>query len=256
MLRDEGKLKLDDPLGAYVPEADREGVTIRRALAHSSGVQRETPGEVWESLDFPDRERLLAEMNDAEQVLEPGRQWHYSNLVYALLGQVIERAAGVPPEQFVNEWILAPLGLERTTWGPGENAATGYFVERFADVAVPEPVPDKKAVAPAGALFSTVGDLAKWGAVLMEQDEMHAVQVMADPDRWLLGWALGLEINRRGDRLFCGPLGRSSGTRLVALLFAPGKGRHRTPHEHREPVHELRSHCADREGGGGAARRG
>ena len=101
MLRDEGKLKLDDPLGAYVPEVDREGVTIRRALAHSSGVQRETPGEVWESLDFPDRERLLAEMNDAEQVLEPGRQWHDSNLVYALLGQVIERAAGVPPEQFV-----------------------------------------------------------------------------------------------------------------------------------------------------------
>ena len=211
MLRDEGKLKLDDPLGAYVPEADREGVTIRRALAHSSGVQRETPGEVWESLDFPDRERLLAEMNDAEQVLEPGRQWHYSNLVYALLGQVIERAAGVPPEQFVNERILAPLGLERTTWGPGENAATGYFVERFADVAVPEPVPDKKAVAPAGALFSTVGDLAKWGAVLMEQDEMHAVQVMADPDRWLLGWALGLEINRRGDRLFAGHSGGAVG---------------------------------------------
>jgi len=211
MLRDEGKLKLDDPLGVYVPEADREGVTIRRALAHSSGVQRETPGEVWESLDFPDRERLLAEMNDAEQVLEPGRQWHYSNLVYALLGQVIERAAGVPPEQFVNERILRPLGLERTTWGPGENAATGYFVERFADVAVPEPVPDKKAVAPAGALFSTVGDLAKWGAVLMEQDEMHAVQVMADPDRWLLGWALGLEINRRGDRLFAGHSGGAVG---------------------------------------------
>ncbi len=211
LLRDEGKLKLDDPLGAYVPEADREGVTIRRALAHSSGVQRETPGEVWESLDFPDRERLLAEMNDAEQVLEPGRQWHYSNLVYALLGQVIERAAGVPPEEFVNERILGPLGLERTTWGPGENAATGYFVERFADVAVPEPVPDKKAVAPAGALFSTVGDLAKWGAVLMEQDEMHAVQVMADPDRWLLGWALGLEINRRGDRLFAGHSGGAVG---------------------------------------------
>ncbi len=107
--------------------------------------------------------------------------------------------------------ILRPHGLERTTWGPGENAATGYFVERFADVAVPEPVPDKKAVAPAGALFSTVGDLARWGAFLMEQDDMHAVQVMADQERWLLAWGLGLMLHRRGERIFAGHDGGAVG---------------------------------------------
>jgi CubicO group peptidase (beta-lactamase class C family) len=211
ILRDEGKLGLDDPLGAHVPEAEREGVTIRRALAHSSGIQRETLGDVWETMEFPDRETLLAGLSEVEQVLEPGKQWHYSNLVYALLGEVIERASGSPATDFIDERVIRPLGLERTTWGPGENAATGYFVERFADVALPEPVPDKKAVAPAGALFSTVGDLATWGAFLMEQEEMHAVQVMASPERWLLAWGLGLMLHRRGERLFAGHDGGAVG---------------------------------------------
>jgi CubicO group peptidase (beta-lactamase class C family) len=211
LLRDEGKLTLDDPLGSHVPEAGREGVTIRRALAHLSGVQREPPGDVWESLEMPDRDTLLGTLGEAEQVLEPGERWHYSNLVYALLGEVVSRVSGMPCERFVEERILRSLGLERTTWGPGENAATGYFVERFADVAVPEPVVDKKAVAPAGALWSTVNDLARWAAFLVKQDEMHAVQVMADQERWLLGWGLGLMIHRRGDRLFAGHDGGAVG---------------------------------------------
>jgi CubicO group peptidase (beta-lactamase class C family) len=211
ILREEGRLSLDDPLGAHIPEAAREGVTIRRALAHLSGVQREPPGHVWESLEMPDRERLLATLDEAEQALAPGQRWHYSNLVYALLGEVVSRVAGLPCERFVEERILGPLGLGRTTWGPGENAATGYFVDRFADVAVPEPVVDKKAMASAGALWSTVGDLARWGAFLMEQDEMHAVQVMADQERWLLGWGLGLMLHRRGERLFAGHDGGTVG---------------------------------------------
>jgi CubicO group peptidase (beta-lactamase class C family) len=211
ILRDEGKLTLDDPLGSHIPEAGREGVTIRRALAHLSGVQREPPGDVWESLDMPDRDTLLGSLAEVEQVLDPGELWHYSNLVYALLGEVVSRLAGMSCEQFVEVRILRPLGLARTTWGPGENAATGYFVERFADVAVPEPAVDKKAVAPAGALWSTVGDLVRWGAFLMGQDDMHAVQVMADQERWLLGWGLGLMLHRRGERLFAGHDGGAVG---------------------------------------------
>jgi CubicO group peptidase (beta-lactamase class C family) len=211
LLREEGRLSLDDPLGRHVEEAEREGVTIRRLLAHASGIQREVPGNAWETLEMPDREQLLGTLAEAEQVLDPGAQWHYSNLAYALVGEVIQRISGVPVERFVQERLLEPLGLERTTWGPGENAATGYFVDRFADVAHPEPVVDKRALAAAGALWSTVGDLARWGAYLMEREEMHAVQVMADPERWLLAWGLGLILYRRGERLFAGHDGGTVG---------------------------------------------
>ncbi len=211
LLRDEGALALDDPLGRYVEEADREGVTLRRMLAHLSGIQREAPGEVWETLQMPDREELLGGLGEAEQVLDPGAHWHYSNLAFALLGEVIQRTSGIRAEQFVEERLLRPQGLERTTWGPGSNAATGYYVERFADVAHPEPAVEKRALSPAGGLWSTSGDLARWASYLMEQEEMHALQVMADPERWLLGWGLGLMLYRRGERVFAGHDGGTVG---------------------------------------------
>jgi CubicO group peptidase (beta-lactamase class C family) len=211
LLRDEGALSLDDSLGSHLEEADREGVTLRRMLAHLSGMQREAPGEVWETLQMPDREELLAGLPEAEQVLQPGAHWHYSNLAYALLGEVIHRVSGIPAEQFVEERLLRPQGLERTTWGPGANAATGYYVDRFADLAHPEPVVEKRALSPAGALWSTTRDLASWAAYLMEQEEMHALQVLADPDEWRLGWGLGLILYRRGDHIFAGHDGGAVG---------------------------------------------
>src|SRR5438552_5860865 len=109
-------------------------------LAHASGLRREVPGNVWETLEFPDREALLASLADADQVLDPAQRWHYSNLAYSLLGEVIARLSDMDATDFITERFLRPHGLERTTWGPGENAATGYFVDRFADVATPEPV--------------------------------------------------------------------------------------------------------------------
>jgi CubicO group peptidase (beta-lactamase class C family) len=221
ILRDEGRLDLDDPIGRHIDEADRPGVTLRRMLAHLSGMQREAPGNTWETLEMPELDELLAGLADAEQVLPPGAQWHYSNLAYGLLGELVHRLAGVPVDQFVQERILTPLQLTGTTWGPGPNAATGYFVERFADVAHRSPVLEKRALAAAGGLWSTTADLARWGAFLLDPDsdvlapetveEMHSLQVMADQERWLLGWGLGLMLHRRGEQLFAGHDGGTVG---------------------------------------------
>jgi CubicO group peptidase (beta-lactamase class C family) len=220
-LRDEGRLALDDPVGRYLEEVDRPGVTIRRMLAHLSGLQREAPGRAWETLEMPSLDELLRSVPDAEQVLDAGAEWHYSNLAYGLLGEVARRLSGRPVEELVEERLLQPLGLAQTTWQPGPHAAAGYFVERFADVAHRSPVLEKRALAAAGALWSTTGDLARWGAFLVDPDddilaratvdEMHSVQVMADRERWQLGWGLGLMLHRRGDRLFAGHDGGTVG---------------------------------------------
>ena len=58
-LRDEGLLDLEDPLSRHLPEAAHGAPTIRRMLSHASGLQREPPGEVWETLDFPGETELL-----------------------------------------------------------------------------------------------------------------------------------------------------------------------------------------------------
>ena len=82
-------------------------------------------GDVWETLESPTIEELLARLDEAEQVLEPGRWWHYSNLAFALLGEVVARRAGEPYRDVVQAQILDPLGLVRTTWDPVEPRARG-----------------------------------------------------------------------------------------------------------------------------------
>ncbi|MFN2466884.1 MAG: serine hydrolase domain-containing protein [Gaiellaceae bacterium] len=220
-LRDEGRLELDDPVGKHLPEASRGAPTLRRMLAHASGLQREFPDDVWETMVDPPREELLAGIVDAEEVLPPGEHWHYSNLAYALLGEVVARHAGMPAERYIDERILGPLGLTRTTWLPAGPAARGYLVEPYQEGVRREVDVVLRRSAPIGQLWSTTGDLARWGAFLASPDadvlrpasaeQMHAVQVMAEPEHWRLGWGLGLMLHRRGDRIFGGHSGAMPG---------------------------------------------
>jgi len=224
-LRDEGKLDLDDPLERHLPDVSHGTVTLRRMLAHASGLQREPPGEVWESLVFPGEEELLAGLVDAEQVLAGGQAWHYSNLAYALLGHVVSRASGMPFRDYVRTRLLEPVGLARTTWGPTPPSAKPYFVEPYSDAVQREPELDLGGKGGESGLASTVADLARWGSFLCDPDEsiaparfvaeMHDVQIMAEPD-WTLGWGLGIELWRRGDRIFGGHTGGFPG--FISML--------------------------------------
>ena len=71
----------------------------------------------------------------------------------------------------MQERLLGPLGLERTTWGPGEPAALPYFVEPYSDAVQREPVLELGGKGGESGLYSTVGDLARWGAFLCDPDE-------------------------------------------------------------------------------------
>ena len=192
-LRDAGELSLDDPLTAYLPES-AHGPTIGRMLAHSSGLQREPPGEIWETMKAPSREELLTGTGDAEQVLDPGTWWHYSNLAFALLGEVVARAHGGTWEDALRERILEPLGLGRTTPDETEPAARGYFVEPYSDAVRLEPELDLGGAGALGKLWSTTGDLARWGSFLVSGDDrvlsagtleqMSHVRAMVDHAGW------------------------------------------------------------------------
>jgi CubicO group peptidase (beta-lactamase class C family) len=215
-LRDAGRLELDDPISRHLPEAAHGAPTLRRMLAHASGLQREPPGEVWETLEFPDESNLLARLAEAEQVLVPAAAWHYSNLAYALLGHVVSRVSGTPFRDYVQQRLLDPLGLGRTSWGPTEPAAKPYFVEPYSDAVRREPELELGGKGGESGLSSTVGDLARWGSFLADPDEsvlaassvaeMHQLQIMAEPD-WTYGWGLGLSLWRRGERIFAGHTG-------------------------------------------------
>jgi CubicO group peptidase (beta-lactamase class C family) len=219
-LRDAGELSLDDPLTRFLPES-AHAPTIGRMLSHASGLQREPPGEIWETMEAPNRAQLLERTAAAEAVLEPGSWWHYSNLAFALLGEVVARAHGGSWEEALAERILEPLGLLRTTPAVAEPAARGYFVEPWTDAVRLEREPDFGGSGALGKLWSTTGDLARWGAFIVGGDdsvlvastleEMSLVRAMVDQATWTVAWGTGLELYRRGEHVFVGHGGAMPG---------------------------------------------
>jgi CubicO group peptidase (beta-lactamase class C family) len=215
--RDEGKLALDDRLDQYLDGVPAGGPTIRRLLSHLSGVRREA-GEMWVTGDAPADDELVAHL---ELVLPPGEQFHYSNLAFALLGQVVSRLSGRPYTEYVDERIIGPLGLERTTWLPHEPKAQGYLVDEYAGTVWAEPETDLAGTAAAGQLWSTVEDLCRWATFLAAGhdgvlsastvEQMWFPQVMYYADDWALGWGLGIALFNRAGGIFGGHDGAMAG---------------------------------------------
>jgi CubicO group peptidase (beta-lactamase class C family) len=220
-LRDEGKLSLDDTLDQHVPDVTRPGVTVRQALAHSSGMQREPVGDVWETLRNPDRDELVRGFNEADRVHPPHRLWHYSNLVYSMLGELVARVDGREWYDSLVARVLEPLEMTRTTVGPSGSAVTGYYVPPYTDVPVQEPLLDLKALAACGGLASTAGDMARWSSFVADPPaevlspdtlaEMCEPQAMIDRERWVAAYGLGLMLVRSGERTYVGHTGGMPG---------------------------------------------
>jgi len=230
-LRDAMVVDLDDALRTHIPEAP-VGLTIRDALSHLSGLQREPPGEIWESLTPPSREELLSGLEDAERVLRPGEAWHYSNLAFGLLGEVVMRRSEHGYEEALRARVLEPLGLARTGFDPDDPRATGYYVDPYSDRVTVEPdVSGDGPTAAIGWLWSTVDDLARFGdflaaghdGVLVREtvDEMARLRTMVDEARWTLGWGLGVGLYRRGDRVFVGHGGAMPGFLASLCVHRP-----------------------------------
>lgn len=220
-LRDEGRLRLDDQVGEHVPETAVGDLLIRDLLSHVSGLRREPEGAFWEAAPGRPAHELLDAVRPDDKVLPSRRAWHYSNVAYGLLGLVVERRRSLPYADALRQRILDPLGLDDTSYLPRAPFATGLRVHPFADAVVPEPAVDTRAMAPAGQLWSTPGDLCRWGTFLADPveevlapatvDEMCAPVVLDDPETWAGGAGLGLQLFRCGERVLVGHGGSMPG---------------------------------------------
>jgi CubicO group peptidase (beta-lactamase class C family) len=172
-LRDDGALRLDDEIAAWVPElaamprlsADSPPITIRSLLTMSSGLPTDDPwGDRQQPLGLEVFRRFLA--SGPPLAWPTGTQFEYANLGYAILGLAIAKAAGEPYRAAVEGRILAPLGLTATTYDDTgidpDQLARGYV--RRGDAWIDEPTMGDGAFAPMGGLFSSVRDLATWVA--------------------------------------------------------------------------------------------
>ncbi len=136
-LRDQGKLKLDDPVAKYIPEInqitpltnDSPPITIRHLITHTAGFPEDNP---WadRQLQRTDQELLDFIKNNVSLSSTPGMAYEYSNLGFAMLGTIITRASGQHYEKYIRENIFAPLGMNHTYWEytetPADRLVNGY----------------------------------------------------------------------------------------------------------------------------------
>src|ERR1700733_372116 len=228
-LRDEGRLRLTDPVGTHIEAADAAPLTVGQLLSHTSGLRAETAGPWWERIAGSPFDALAGSSLGADAArTRAGLRYHYSNVGYALLGEVVARLRGRPWYDVIAEELLAPLGMTRTTTRPQPPHATGFAVHPHADLLLPEPEHDAEAMAPAGQLWTTVADLARWAGFLAGTGpgltargrlgpgalaEMRAPAGLYDApgQPWTVGYGLGLQLWNEGGHRSYGHTGSMPG---------------------------------------------
>lgn len=212
--RDEGLLTLDDPLGRFVPAGSYSSRTLRSLLAHVSGMQSEPAGPWWERSPGTTLEELLAANAGAGVVFDPDQHYHYSNLGYALLGAVVAQVRGRPWWDVVQADLLRPLSMSRTSYLPEQPFAAGWSVDHLAGTLTPEPLHDTGAMAPAGQLWSTIGDLARFARHLAAPD----LKEMRQPVPPAAEYGLGMRLVPYTDGILAGHTGSMPGFQATVLV--------------------------------------
>src|SRR6476646_3280049 len=198
LLEDRGKLKTDDLVKKYLPDAPTswDKITIYHLLTHTSGIADDAakyePGTP---------EKLV--FNDKPLNFQPGEQWAYTNLGYIVLGYLLERISGQTYEEFIQANIFKPLGMNdsglmsfvkviprrASGYWPGSNGLEN--AER----------PDPRMGFSAGSLYSTTGDLLRWEEGLFGGKLLSPASLRKMTTPFKSDYACGLHVSRVNGRL-------------------------------------------------------
>ena len=171
-LVEQGRLSLDDDLGAWLPQFNTHGrrVTIRRLLDHTSGIRSYTEIEGFGSimpLALP-RDTLLRLIEAAGYTFEPGEEQIYNNSAFFLAGLLIEKIAGMPYAQYVEEKLMRPAGMRDSHYCSEStvraNKTSGYDWDGKALIQK-RPISHVWPYA-AGSLCTSASDLVRWNEAL------------------------------------------------------------------------------------------
>ena len=125
LLVDRGLIKVDDPIGRYIPafnEGDKKQITIRNLLTHTAGLIEWYP-LFYRASNKQEAYKLIGEL-PLKYPVGAGR--HYSDLGFILLGEIIEKISGMPLDKFDQKNIFIPLGMNHTAYNPLKKGFTKF----------------------------------------------------------------------------------------------------------------------------------
>jgi D-alanyl-D-alanine carboxypeptidase len=241
-LREQGKLRLDDPVAKYLPwfrvrpaDPDDGPITVEELLTHSSGLPREA-GSHWTTFDFPTTEELQGLMAERVAPFSPDVRWKYSNLAYSIAGLVIEAVSGQRWADYVQQHIYAPLGMTASSVDadvPG--LAVGYSRLMPDGTRGANPFVDARGMAAATGITSTVEDMARFASAQFRRGQrggprvlstaslrdMHRVRVLEN--NWTQGNAIGFAVRRDRDKTYVQHGGSYPGYQTITMLQVDAK---------------------------------
>jgi CubicO group peptidase (beta-lactamase class C family) len=177
MLVEEGKVRLEDPIKKYFPDAPEawNDIKVHNLLSHTSGLSEyesgartKVGGPFYMRLDYTEDE-LYKRITEMPMDFKTGEDWAYRNTNYVLLGILIHKVTGKFYGDFLQERVFKPLGMSRTRIISEEDIilrrASGYRLVK-GDLKNQEWVSPSLNSTADGALYFTVEDLQKWDAAL------------------------------------------------------------------------------------------
>jgi CubicO group peptidase (beta-lactamase class C family) len=241
-LREQGKLRLDDPVTKYLPwftlkpaGEDDGPITIEQLLTHSSGLPREA-GDHWSSNDFPTTEEVKQLMRDRQAAFPPATRWKYSNLAYTIAGMIVEAVSGQTWAAYLQANIFEPLGMGNSSVDREVPGLTVGYGRRMPD-GTREVIPfiDARGMGPATGLTSNVEDMAKFVSAQFRRGprggnrilatgslrEMHRVRSLEN--NWTTGTGIGFGINRFRDKVYVGHGGGYLGNTTMTSIQLDSK---------------------------------
>ncbi|MRR24303.1 class A beta-lactamase-related serine hydrolase, partial [bacterium] len=175
-LCEEGKADLDRPVSDYVPDfrisqrfPGSDPITLRAILTHHAGIPSDNYLHKFSKKET-DFNNLLDFLNTQYTCYPVGEISAYSNLGYALLGMVIERVSGIKYEEYISRNIFDPLGMKSSgfysDYDSQKHLSTAF--DGTGNRATELPLYDK----PAGAIYSTVNDMIRFGRSFIDWKEV------------------------------------------------------------------------------------
>jgi CubicO group peptidase (beta-lactamase class C family) len=182
-LTENGRLKLDEPIGKYV-----EGLTLKlsqvtahQLISHTAGMTDESPSD-YGSHDDSGLAAYVRSLKEDHFFTEPGKIFSYSNPGFDVAGFLIEAVSHRPYADQMNERLFKPLGMNSTTFRPTiamtYPLSQGHHASGKAKPTVIRPFGDNVAGWPDGFMFSSVNDLARFAIAFMDSGRIDGKQVL------------------------------------------------------------------------------
>lgn len=225
----EGRVRLNDPVAAYLPEFAQNGkadITVRELMTHYSGLAPDLDlAQPWQG-----RSAAYAMVMQQKPEFAPGTRFVYSDINFETLGFLVEKVTGMSLKDYAAANIFAPLGMSDTGFQPPPALAPRIAPTQFDDNGqmlrgvVHDPTARRMGgIAGHAGLFSTADDLSKFADELLRHDRILSrsiIEKMTTPEQPAnssslrgLGWDIDSPFaSNRGDLLPVGSYGHTGFT--------------------------------------------